>query len=354
MMSFSKEIIQWYATHKRALPWRDTKDPYLIWLSEVILQQTRVAQGMSYYHLFAESFPDVQSLADADEDTVLRMWQGLGYYSRARNLHKAAKKVVNEYNGLFPTRYETLLTLPGVGEYTAAAVSSFAADEVRAVVDGNVFRVLSRFWGLATPINSSKGKKGFTELANSLIDSAQPAVYNQAIMEFGALQCKPKLPECNTCPLNRECFAFSHQVVDDLPVKIKKAKSRNRYFYYFIIQKGEELLIEKRGAGDIWQHLHDFPLVESEKELTIEGVVLHPEVVKSFGSSIKMTNVSEVYKHILSHQNIFARFIVLEDVAIDLEENEKWNYVLIKELDRLAKPKLIVSFLENYLLTKTS
>ena len=354
MLSFSKEIIQWYSIHKRALPWRDTKDPYLIWLSEVILQQTRVAQGLSYYYLFSENFVDVQSLADADEDIILRMWQGLGYYSRARNMHKAAKKIVNEYNGRFPTDYETLLTLPGVGEYTAAAISSFAANEVRAVVDGNVFRVLSRVWGVDTPINSSKGKKEFTELANSLIDNTKPGIYNQAIMEFGALQCKPKLPECFTCPLNRECFAFSHQTIHELPVKIKKAKSRNRYFYYFIIRKEDKILIEKRGSGDIWQHLHDFPLVESERELSIEELALHSEVVKSFGSSIKMTYVSEVYKHILSHQNIFARFIVLEDVAIDLLANEKWNYVLIKELDKLAKPKLIVSFLENCLLTKTS
>lgn len=349
MMLFSREIIQWYTIHKRALPWRDTKDPYLIWLSEVILQQTRVAQGLSYYYLFSESFPDVKSLAKAEEDTVLRMWQGLGYYSRARNLHKAAKLVMSEYQGQFPSSYDTLLTLPGIGEYTAAAVSSFSANEVRAVVDGNVFRVLSRFWGIKTAINSSAGKKEFTELANRLIDSDQPGMFNQAIMEFGALKCKPKLPGCETCPLNQDCFAFAQGLIHELPVKIKKGKSRNRYFYYFIVRKGEKLLIEKRGSGDIWQHLHDFPLIESEQELSIENLVLHPEVIKHFGASIKMTHVSEPYKHILSHQNIFARFIEIEDESLSLMQNKSWNYVFIKDLDKLAKPKLIVSFLENYL-----
>src|SRR5690554_6028089 len=214
-MVFAKEITHWYHKNKRDLPWRDTKDPYLIWLSEIILQQTRVVQGISYYHLFSETFPTVLDLAEADEDTVLRMWQGLGYYSRARNLHKAARIVVNEHQGKFPSHYATLLTLPGIGEYTAAAVASFSADEVHAVLDGNVFRVLARFWGIKDAINSPKGKKVFSRLANDLIDSHNPAIYNQAIMEFGALQCKPKSPNCGNCPIISSCYSFIHQIVDE-------------------------------------------------------------------------------------------------------------------------------------------
>ncbi|HLT41601.1 MAG TPA: A/G-specific adenine glycosylase [Sphingobacteriaceae bacterium] len=349
-MSFSKEIINWYCTHRRDLPWRETVDPYKIWLSEVILQQTRVAQGMDYYYTFSENFPTVQALALAEEDEVLRLWQGLGYYSRARNLHKAAKIVVNQFNGVFPSSYSSLLTLPGIGEYTAAAVASFSANEVHAVLDGNVFRVLARVFGLNEPINSSEGKKVFSKLANELIDPSSPATYNQAIMEFGALQCKPKNPDCAVCPISSSCYAFIHQEIDLLPVKFKKAKSRNRYFNYFVIKGGESILMNKRGKGDIWQHLHDFPLIESDNELSPEELIVHPDVVQVFGTDLTIKSISKPYKHVLSHQNIYARFFEVSKTALNLSENTTWNYVLIKDLDKLAKPKLIVFYMESHFL----
>jgi A/G-specific adenine glycosylase len=351
-MLFAKEIIMWYHENKRELPWRDTKDPYLIWLSEVILQQTRVMQGLSYYHLFAETFPTVLDLADADEDTVLRMWQGLGYYSRARNLHKAAKMIVKEHQGEFPSDYVTLLTLPGIGSYTAAAVASFSTNTVHAVVDGNVFRVLARYWGIKEAINTPKGKKIFTILANELIDVNNPAIYNQAIMEFGALQCKPKNPNCGVCPIRSDCYSFIHQEVDVLPVKLRKSQSRNRYFNYFIIRHGERILMNKRGKGDIWQHLHDFPLIESEKDLKPEELIVHSEFFEKFGGNLTFKYISERYKHVLSHQNIYARFFEISGSSIAINENTSWNYVLIKDLDKLAKSKLIVSFLEEYFSNK--
>lgn len=349
-MSFSNEIINWYYNHKRDLPWRETVDPYKIWLSEVILQQTRVAQGLDYYYTFSENFPTVQALALAEEDEVLRLWQGLGYYSRARNLHKAAKIVVNQFNGVFPSNYSSLLTLPGIGEYTAAAVASFSANEVHAVLDGNVFRVLARFFGIKEPINSSEGKKVFSKLAKELIDPSNPATYNQAIMEFGALQCKPKSPNCAVCPISSSCYSFIHQEVELLPVKLKKAKSRNRYFNYFIIKEGESILMNKRGKGDIWQHLHDFPLIESNKELGPEELIVHHDVVNAFGTDLTIKFISKPYKHVLSHQNIYARFFEISQTTLDLNENTAWNYVLIKDLDKLAKPKLIVFFMESYFL----
>lgn len=347
-MPFTQEIIHWYQQHKRDLPWRNTGDPYRIWLSEIILQQTRVAQGLSYYHTFIDYFPTLQSLADATEETVLRHWQGLGYYSRARNLHKAANMVMEKYNGIFPSSYQQLLTLPGIGEYTASAIASFAANEPYAVLDGNVFRVLARYFGVSEPINSPKGKKEFLLLANQLIDDKQPGTYNQAIMEFGALQCKPQNPLCENCPLAMGCFAFQHKQVNDLPVKLKKAKSRDRYFHYFIIRKGEEILINKRGPGDIWQHLYEFPLIETECSLSTEEMLNHPSILQTFGSDFTIIYRSEAYKHILSHQNIYARFYELRGPMVNLHKKDSWNYVFIKELDKLAKSKLIVSFFELY------
>jgi A/G-specific adenine glycosylase len=347
-MGFATEIIQWYQENKRDLPWRETRDPYLIWLSEVILQQTRVMQGLSYYHLFTETFPTIFDLANADEDTVLRMWQGLGYYSRARNLHKAAKEVVDKHQGVFPSDYAVLLTLPGIGSYTAAAVASFSDNQVHAVLDGNVFRVLARYWGVKEVINTPKGKRVFSALANELIDVDNPAIYNQAIMEFGAIQCKPKNPDCATCPIRDACYSFAHREVDKLPMKQRKTQIRNRYFNYFIIRDGNHILINKRGEGDIWQHLHDFPLIETENDLQLEELMVHPELNDKFGGNLTFKYISERYKHVLSHQNIYARFFEISGSSTNLNENATWNYVLIKDLDKLAKSKLIVSFLEKY------
>lgn len=347
-MSFSEILIKWYHHSKRDLPWRETTDSYKIWLSEVILQQTRVAQGLEYYHNFVEYFPTVNDLASVEEEVVLRLWQGLGYYSRARNLHKAAKLVIEDYAGQFPTDYSTLLKLPGIGEYTAAAIASFSANEVQAVLDGNVFRVLARFFGIKEPINSSKGKKIFLTLANDLIDPDNPALYNQSIMEFGALQCKPKNPDCATCPISSTCYAYTHNEVAVFPLKVKKAKSRDRYFNYFVIRDEDHILVNRRGKGDIWQHLYDFPLIETTEELAPGAWVDHEEIVQAFGSNIIFEHVSAPYKHVLSHQNIYARFFEITGTTINLDKNNSWDYVLIKDLDKLAKSKLIVSFLEDF------
>ncbi len=277
---FSQTIIFWYHQNKRDLPWRDTQNPYKIWLSEIILQQTRVAQGMPYYQKFVENFPTVQELANADEETVLRLWQGLGYYSRARNLHAAAKYISEELNGIFPTTYIEIKKLKGVGDYTAAAISSFAFDEVQAVVDGNVYRVLARFFGIEKDITSSEEKKEFRELAQKLISTKEPAIYNQSIMEFGALQCVPKNPNCKNCPLQENCTAFAKNLIEKLPVKSKKTVVKDRFMHYLVFVNGEEsnkkdkdnknsekkVLVHKRQEGDIWQGLYDFFVLEYQEK----------------------------------------------------------------------------------------
>lgn len=348
-MLFSHIITEWYRDNKRDLPWRDTQDPYLIWMSEVILQQTRVIQGLNYYFLFVEEFPNIYELASADEEHILRLWQGLGYYSRARNMHKTAKLIVSEFNGCFPTNYKVLINLPGIGEYTAAAISSFSVNERRAVVDGNVFRVLARHFGITERIDTNKGKKEFLSLANELLDKENPGLHNQSIMEFGALQCKPQKPDCEICPLKNSCFAFAYNQVNEFPKKQKKAKSRNRFFNYFIIESKGKIVVKKRGAGDIWQHLYDFPMIETEKEMIDTFSSDLKNLKEIIGDVDRLQHIQRSYKHVLSHQNIYARFYKVVDCQIDLSKKPNWDYVLIKDLDKLAKPKLIVSFLEDYL-----
>lgn len=346
-MSFAKKIIEWYHDHQRDLPWRNTKDPYKIWLSEIILQQTRVEQGMPYYLRFVDRYDDVLAFANASEDDILHLWQGLGYYSRGRNMHKAAGIVRDTYQGEFPKAYAELIKLPGVGEYTAAAISSFSNDEPQAVLDGNVFRVLSRFFGIDTAINTPAGKKIFTQLAKDNLDQEYPALYNQAIMDFGALHCKPKAPLCAECELQLDCFAYTHGMVADLPVKIKAKKSRNRYFHYFIIQKDDDILMSKRGASDVWENLYEFPMIETSEALEGMEITVHPEFLDLFGSEVALTLLQTNKKHILSHQNIYATFYSLLS-SRDLERKKvNWNYVLLKDLDKLAKHKLIFSFLET-------
>lgn len=346
-MSFAKKIIEWYHEHQRDLPWRNTRDPYKIWLSEIILQQTRVEQGMPYYLRFAERYPDVLSFANASEDDILYLWQGLGYYSRGRNMYKAAGIVRDEYQGIFPNSYDELIKLPGVGEYTAAAISSFSNDEPQAVLDGNVFRVLARYFGIDTPINTPAGKKIFSQLAKENLDFTYPALYNQAIMDFGALHCKPKSPLCQQCELQLDCYARVHDVVADLPVKIKAKKSRSRYFHYFIIQKDEEILMSKRGASDVWENLYEFPMIETSEPLEGMAIVDHQEFLDVFGSDAALTLLQTNKKHILSHQHIYATFYRLLDPRGLEQKKINWNYVLLKDLDKLAKHKLIFSFLET-------
>lgn len=346
-MAFSSDIITWYSRYKRDLPWRHTADPYTIWLSEVILQQTRVAQGLPYFHRFLSHYPDVGSFAAAPESEILRHWQGLGYYSRARNMHRAARAVVTEHGGIFPKRYDDLIKLTGIGEYTASAIASFAANEPRAVVDGNVFRVLSRYFGIDEPINSTGGRKTFVRLAGELLDNSQPGLYNQAIMEFGALQCKPKSPDCGNCVLRLDCRAVQEGRVNQLPTKLKGKASRNRYFNYFVVEDCGRILMNKRGQGDIWEGLYELPLVETTHPVALHELMRNETVVECFGPEAGFRLLADNVKHVLSHQNLFAQFIaVAQHSGVDNKKMD-WHYVFIKDLGTLAKPKLIYSFLEG-------
>jgi len=344
-MNVSSVLIGWYNKNKRDLPWRYTRNPYLIWLSEIILQQTRIEQGLSYYIKFAENYPDVVSLANAKEDDVLKMWQGLGYYSRARNLHAAAKQITGEFDGKFPSDYDSIRLLKGVGDYTAAAIASFAFDLKYPVVDGNVFRFLSRYFGIETPIDTSAGKKQFTEIAGELLKDAPPAIFNQAIMEFGARQCKPSNPDCGNCPLHSSCFAVENKAVTLFPVKKNKTKTRNRFFNYLVIHQKDSVYIKKRSAKDIWIGLHDFPLIETKKRMKESTILQSSEWKETFsGRKTKLISVSSEYKHVLSHQLIYAKFF---EVAIDQmnEPAPEWKKVKRNSINKYAVPKLI----ENYL-----
>ena len=283
MSKFADILIDWYAENKRDLPWRETKDPYRIWISEIILQQTRVAQGYDYYIRFMERFPDVFTLADADEDEVMKYWQGLGYYSRARNLHAAARSIREA--GEFPKTYEGVLALKGVGEYTAAAICSFAYDIPRAVVDGNVYRVLSRWMGIDTPIDSTTGKKLFAQLAQELMDKSRPALYNQAIMDFGALQCTPASPDCLSCPLADTCLALANRSVDTLPVKQHKTKVTNRFFNYIYVRTGGCTFIRKRTENDIWKNLYEPLLIETDTDLSENASAFAERLFPPFGET---------------------------------------------------------------------
>lgn len=302
MEDFSTLLENWYARNGRwELPWRKVSDPYLIWLSETILQQTRVVQGYDYYLRFAERFPDVFALAAADEDEVLKLWQGLGYYSRARNLHAAAKTVAE--SGKFPDTYEDIRKLKGVGDYTAAAIASFAFQLPHAVVDGNVYRVLSRFFGITTPIDSVQGKKEFTALANELLDREHPARYNSAIMDFGALQCTPKSPACHDCPLAGGCHAYQKNQVASLPVKAKKVAVTHRYFVYLYMEDEKQLLLHRREGKDIWKGLYEpllieFPHAPEDKEV-MEAIHRLPGCAET-----NITPIAKGIKHVLTHQKL--------------------------------------------------
>ncbi|WP_018479904.1 A/G-specific adenine glycosylase [Pontibacter roseus] len=353
---FAQTIMDWYQRHKRALPWRETTDPYLIWLSEVILQQTRVKQGLPYYERFADTYPTVQQLAAAPEDEVLRLWQGLGYYSRARNMHHTAKQIVHEYGGVFPDRYEELLKLRGIGSYTAAAIASFAFREQVAVLDGNVFRVLARVFGISEDIAAPASRKVFQELANQLIPADAPDTFNQAIMEFGAIQCTPLMPDCLFCPLQQSCFAFTHGLVQELPVKSKAKAARPRFFHYIVFELEGQYYLRKRLSGDIWEGLYDFYLFESDSKMLDSASLLQELQGASIDVQEQQVQLSRKdYKHILSHQKITARFYLIrlqtrlrEEV---LQETRLALFDTVK-IDALPKPVLISSYLkdENILL----
>lgn len=345
---FSNKLAKWYEINKRPLPWRETSDPYRIWLSEVILQQTRVAQGLPYYLRFTERFPTVDDLAAATEQEVLRLWQGLGYYSRARNLHGCAKEIVEKHGSQFPKTFAALRQLRGIGDYTAAAIASIAFGESAAVVDGNVYRVLSRVFGIDNDIASPKGKKVFAELANQLVCTEEPAIHNQALMEFGALHCTPRNPKCDTCVFASDCFAATRGLQVELPVKSKSTRARNRYFYYAVIRKGSSLLMGQRSGKDIWQGLYDFVLIEAPNRLGEQKII--EEVNRRLDAKVlpEDVTISQSYKHILTHQRIFSRFILFEAKSSFGVSEGSLKFYSPKKIAALPKPALISRFLDDY------
>lgn len=344
-MAFSEILNNWYSVNKRGLPWRETKNPYLIWLSEIILQQTQIKQGLPYYEAFVNKYPTVQDLANAKETDVLKLWQGLGYYSRARNLHYSAKYILNELNGKFPKNYTELLKLKGVGDYTASAIASICYNEPTAVVDGNVYRVLARYFDINTPINTTQGIKKFKALAQQLLPKKNIGDYNQAIMEFGAIQCKPVNPTCNNCPLQNSCKAFTLNKINELPVKLKKTKVDKKYFNFLVfISNNGETILEQRTEKGIWQNLYQFPLVESSKNLSLEELKKQSKYLNNLNIknySISLYNDKEII-HKLSHQHLYTKFWIIEIDTL----NKKGINVL--DIRKYPVPILIGNFIEQF------
>lgn len=342
MNVFTVKLLEWYAEHKRELPWRQSQNPYVIWLSEVILQQTRIAQGLPYFERFLHAFPSVDKLAHASEDEILKLWQGLGYYSRARNLHKAAKYVTHQLEGVFPSSYENLLSLPGVGPYTASAIASICYQQPTAVVDGNVYRVLARYFGIDTPINHPKGVRLFQELAQSLIDNNVPGDYNQAIMDFGSLQCTPKKPQCSECPLHESCQAYREGTTLDLPQKIKLKQTKKRYFHYLIpFDDNNHTILFRRDQKDIWQGLYEFPLLEGSQLLSETELKAHPDLPSWASTATWTLYQDKAMIHKLSHQELHTHFWVLENVKHPL--TVPWEKV-----KQFGVPRLIERFLQKF------
>ena len=342
-MGFSSVIIKWYIKNKRQLPWRMTKDPYKIWLSEIILQQTRVNQGLPYYEKFVQKFPSVHHLAMSNENVVMKTWQGLGYYSRARNLHFSAKFISRNLNGTFPETYEAIRRLKGVGDYTAAAISSIAFDLPYPVVDGNVYRVLARYFGITSPTDTSHGKKIFMQKAKMLLGRNNPGAFNQAVMEFGALQCVPANPDCDKCPLKKNCKALAGNRIDTLPVKSKKTTVRARYFNYLVFKKNNKILVKRRTGNDIWKNLYDFPLIESKHNISEKKLKMYLST-----QSISIKNPLITAKHLLSHQIIHAKFWQAQSIAKNAESLFPHSkFVSPAKLASLALPKLIDAFCQK-------
>lgn len=342
-------MLKWASQQERNLPWKQTKDPYKIWLSEIILQQTRVEQGMPYYIKFVEHYPTVLHLANASEDQVLKDWEGLGYYTRARNLHQTAKHIAYQLNGVFPSTHQGILALKGVGAYTAAAIASFAFQLPHAVLDGNVFRVLSRFFGIDTPIDSPIGKKIFEQLAQELLDPSQPDVYNQAIMDFGATWCMPKQPNCRSCPMRDHCVAHMTSSVAKYPVKEKKMVKRKRFFHYLMLHSEGQIMLEKRIEKDIWQGLYQFPLIEAPYLIQDTQQILNTDFWKTHfvEVSFKIHSVSKTFKQLLTHQQIFANFWDIHLSHFPQTLREKTLFATKTELNNFAFPKIIDCYFEE-------
>ena len=348
MEAIQSELAQWFETHQRELPWRTHPTPYYVWLSEVILQQTRVSQGLAYFNRFVERWPALADLAGASEEEVLKLWQGLGYYSRARNLHKCAQEVVRQYGGTLPADYHRLVKLPGIGPYTAAAIASIAFGLPYSVVDGNVYRVLSRLFDIDLPINIDEGVKAFAALADDLLDREHPGRHNQALMELGALQCIPGAPHCPACPLQAHCLAFANGTVESRPVKMPKARVRTRYLNYLVISdKEKQICLRKRQGKDIWRNLYDFPCVEGDHAMTLDEVT-ESAVFTSLlqGKAFQVGRITPPFTHKLTHQTLIATFIEIKisDFSPIIQEN---NLILVPENELAMYP--IPKLIENYL-----
>ena len=342
-------LINWYAENHRDLPWRHSPTPYQVWLSEVILQQTRVSQGLDYYLRFVDRWSTVTDLAQASEEEVLKMWQGLGYYSRARNLHQCAKQVMEQYDGQFPADFEQLKKLKGIGDYTAAAIASIAFGLPCAVVDGNVYRVLSRLFDIDTPINTNEGQQAFAQLADALLDRERPGLHNQAMMEFGALHCTPKNPNCLHCPVQAQCLAFERQSVGLRPVKLQKLKVTTRYFNYLVIKMEDCLYLHKRSGNDIWKNLYDFPCIESDHPMSVEEVLASDAFMQLIGNlNFVVTKTSPVFTHKLTHRTIMAQFIEIKlDGKLLQIETKDLSLTRESDLGNYPIPRLIDLYLNT-------
>ena len=350
-LDFATKLIDWYRKNGRDLPWRNTKDPYKIWLSEVILQQTRVDQGLPYFNHFVLKFPNIYALARAEENEVLRSWQGLGYYTRARNLHKCAKTIVKKYGGTFPATREELQKLPGIGSYTSAAIASLAFGQKEAVVDGNVIRVISRIFGIEDDISLPKTIYSIRSMVDGLIPSKQPDHFNQAIMEFGAIQCVPKNPGCERCDFLGFCIAKKKKIQNQIPYKSKRTSKKTRYFYYFIISIENKYLLRKRIENDIWKGLYEFFLIASSENKRIDEMDL-PQILSKQNKQWRIDNETKTYKHILTHQIIMCKFIMIKTTKdFEFEPMDWQDYKLYskEEIRKLPKSILINRYLEDKL-----
>jgi len=349
-MNFSSTLLRWYKKHKRDLPWRKTKDPYIIWLSEIILQQTRVNQGLPYFLKFVKKYPTVKRFADAALQDILKLWQGLGYYSRARNMHQTANNIVNHYDGKFPNHFNDLLKLKGVGEYTASAISSIAFNKPFPVVDGNVVRVLSRYFGIKDSYYALTSKKKFTKKARELMGKYPPSEFNQAMMEFGALQCVPKKPACIICPLNKTCYAKTNNAIDKLPKQIDRPKIRQRYFDYLVLHHKKKIYLQKRIEDDIWKNLFDFPAIESKK-FKSENSFKKSNILNAIfpNCNLAIQSVSKVYHHKLSHQQLHARFWSVQ--ILNKNSSTSFKDLILadeKALKIFPFPKLIERYMDSH------
>jgi A/G-specific adenine glycosylase len=344
----TKRLLAWHTSkNTRAMPWKGEKDPYKIWLSEIILQQTRVEQGWDYYNRFVDRFPSIGDLAFASDQEVFKMWEGLGYYSRCKNLLHTARAIVSEYHSIFPKTYEQILGLKGIGTYTAAAIGSFAFGLPYAVVDGNVLRVLARVFGIAEPVDNNSGKKTLTILADQLLDRKNPGLYNQAIMDFGAVICKPAAPLCGDCPFKKNCKAFQNDLVDQLPVKGKKMARKKRWFYYIIVENEGHVLVRERNKKDIWKHLNEFFLVEAGQKQSPAKIMQHASAQALFkGLTPVLIKVSAEHRQVLTHQEINGKFLHVKAMGkMDIPEDYIW--ISSKEIKKIPFPKFILSYLKE-------